>query len=146
MSALFEKLDKLTEMMEQSQIETEEKANLFWDTLSHEDRELAFYSVIKRMYKSEVTDEGSYRHALYDVFGFDPSMYGVAMDAGYLTLHNLVASGMHYEKIYDVDSLEIVKEGTKTFSLDFRDGLIINDFELKEETNTLRIHVEKLNV
>ena len=47
----------------------------------------------KRIYKAELVDRGSYRDALYDVFGFDMHMYGRGMDCGYMNIHNAIHIG-----------------------------------------------------
>jgi hypothetical protein len=78
------------------------EAMKFWDSLSYEDKCLAFYAVIKKMHQAEVTERGTFRYALYDVFGFDMDMYGVAMDAGYLDLHNLIYSGLEGDGIVEL--------------------------------------------
>lgn len=35
-------------------------------------------------------DRGTYRYALFDVFGFGGSMYYRGMDCGYMALHNAI--------------------------------------------------------
>tara|TARA_B110000285_G_scaffold71230_1_gene82043 strand:+ start:2888 stop:3031 length:144 start_codon:yes stop_codon:yes gene_type:complete len=36
----------------------------------------------------KIKDQGSYRYALYNVFGFAPNMYTQGMHCGYFDLHN----------------------------------------------------------
>jgi len=60
----------------------------WWEGLTEVEREDAFYAVIKRMHTAEIKDQGSYRYALYNVFGFAPSMYEQGMHCGYFDLHN----------------------------------------------------------
>lgn len=86
-----------------------DEAAEWWDSLSQEDREKAFHAVISKMYKAEVLDRGTYRYALYDVFGLDSSMYRKGMYSGYFTLHNLIADALDAEDaldpgVYSVDS------------------------------------------
>ena len=87
---LLEGLDELREEQQKAHLEYEAKNDEWWNGLTEEEREDAFYAVIKRMYQAEVVDRGTYRWALYDVFGFDMNMYGRGMDCGYLNLHNMI--------------------------------------------------------
>lgn len=70
----------------------------WWDKLDYDDKCFAFYAVVNQMYKAEVEERGTYRYALYDVFDFGMDMYGVAMDAGYMELHNLIHDGLERKK------------------------------------------------
>lgn len=99
---LFEILEKVRKAQQKAHSEYEAENDAWWNGLTEEEREDAFYAVIKRMYKAEVVDRGTYRYALYDVFGFDPSMYGRGMDCGYLNLHNM---------IFDSFELSAMKKG-----------------------------------
>lgn len=59
----------------------------WWDSLSMEERARAFRQVVSLIYKSEVEDRGSYRHAMYDVFNVD---YVDGLSCHYMELHNLI--------------------------------------------------------
>lgn len=75
----------------ESEREQYEAANdIWWNSLSNDEREHAFYAVVKRLHKGELIDKGSYRYILYDIFGFDQSMYMRGMDCGYMDLHNAI--------------------------------------------------------
>lgn len=65
-------------------------AETFWENLSYEDKCNAFHAVVSKIYKAEIIDQGSYRWALYGVFGFDPDMYTRGMDCGFMALHNSI--------------------------------------------------------
>lgn len=93
---LFKGLAEISEVMEQARYEHEGRVEEWWLDLSQQEREYAFYAVIKRMYRAEVKDRGSYRHAIYSVFGFDAGMYGQGMDCGYMDLHNLIHAGLQH--------------------------------------------------
>lgn len=95
---LLEGLDEIREAQQKAHAEYEAKNNEWWNSLTEEEREDAFYAVIKRMYRAEVEDRGTYRWALYDVFGFDPGMYGRGMDCGYMDLHNLIATALDQDE------------------------------------------------
>jgi hypothetical protein len=61
-----------------------------WESLSQKEQLDVFCAVVRRIHQAEIIDNGTYRHALYTVFGFDYDSYGRAMDAGYLDLHNAI--------------------------------------------------------
>lgn len=85
---LLDVLDSLQEL----QVETTERwlheSEDYWNSLDQETQQMVFCAVVRRIYKGEIKEQGSYRHVLYDSFGFDTDSYGRAMDAGYLTIHN----------------------------------------------------------
>ena len=66
----------------------------WWDSLDHDGKSQAFRQITKLMYKAEVLDRGSYRYAIYDVFGLD---YGDGL-AHYMRLHNLIIQGIESEQ------------------------------------------------
>ena len=66
----------------------------WWDSLNYDGKSQAFRQVIKLMHKAEVTNGGSYRYALYDVFGLE---YGDGL-AHYMQLHNLIHQGLAAEQ------------------------------------------------
>ena len=76
----------------------------YWDSLSYDDKLMAFSSVVKRIVKGDLKDRGTYRYVLYDVFGFDMDSYGIGMQCGYMALHNSVV---------DIDELEQLKRENK---------------------------------
>ena len=62
----------------------------YWTSLSKEDQLKAFCAVARRIHQAELIDKGTYRHALYTVFGFGPESYAPAQMAGYLAIHNSI--------------------------------------------------------
>jgi len=68
----------------------EEDTDKIWNSLSSDDKLAVFCAVVRRIYKAELVDQGSYRHALYEVFGFGPEAYAPAQLSGYLSLHNAI--------------------------------------------------------
>jgi DNA phosphorothioation-dependent restriction protein DptG len=87
---LWKALNELGEIIREEQAEYEKTTNEWWDNLSYDDRLRAFYSVCKRIHQGDIKDRGSYRHVLYQVFGFGPDAYMVGMDCGYLDIHNSI--------------------------------------------------------
>jgi hypothetical protein len=65
----------------------------WWNALPYEERLRAFRSVCRRIQQGDVVERGSYRHVLYEVFGFDADAYVDGMDCGYMDIHNLIARG-----------------------------------------------------
>lgn len=96
---LFEGLDKLREAQQAAKKVYEHDNDTWWNGLTEKEREDAFYAVCKRIHKADIVDNGTYRWALYDVFGFDPSMYGRGMDCGYMAIHNAIYDGEEYQKM-----------------------------------------------
>jgi len=64
------------------------KAEEYWKSLSYKDQLQAFYIVTKRIHKGDIVEKGSYRHVLYDTFGFDLDSYIIGLDSGYIDIHN----------------------------------------------------------
>ena len=99
---LFDILDELREAQQKAHEEYEAENDKWWNGLTEEEREDAFYAVCKRIHKAALVDRGTYRHTLYDVFGFDMNMYGRGMDCRYMAIHNA---------LYDGDKLQAMKKG-----------------------------------
>jgi hypothetical protein len=83
-------LCKLSQEMEKNRKIYEHDNDAWWNGLSEKEREDAFYAVVKRIHKAEIKDQGSYRYALYDVFGFNEGMYIKGMDCGFMDIHNSI--------------------------------------------------------
>jgi hypothetical protein len=66
----------------------------WWDSLAMDERARAFRQVCKLIYKADVTDKGSYRYAMYDVFNID---YGDGLKH-YMQLHNLISRAVDDEQ------------------------------------------------
>ena len=96
MSSGNKELDKVLEeyrVAQQKFVEAyEASANNFWEALPYEDKLKAFYAVCKRIHRGDIVENGSYRHVLYDVFGFDFDAYTVGMQCGYLAIHNAIVT------------------------------------------------------
>lgn len=81
--------------------EYDAEANSFWENLSEDDKQRAFYSVLKRLVQGELRDRGSYRYVLYDVFGFDSDSYFMGMNCGYMELHNSIYTQQEMRELRD---------------------------------------------
>jgi hypothetical protein len=93
---VLQELSDLAQEQEAAKQRFESKIDTWWDNLSPQDREWAFYSVCKRIYKGEIVEKGSYRYVLYDVFGFDKNMYVQGMDCGFMALHNSIINDKQF--------------------------------------------------
>lgn len=68
----------------------ESECDTWWEDLPYDEKLKAFYSVVKRIVQAELKDHGTYRWALYDVFGFGPEAYTIGMECGFMDLHNSI--------------------------------------------------------
>ena len=84
------KMQQFREMVCAEELRQAAEDQAWWDSLTMDERAQAFRQVVNLMYKAEVIDKGSYRHAIYDVFNVD---YADGL-AHYMTLHNLIYKGM----------------------------------------------------
>lgn len=114
----------------------------WWKKLSEEEREKAFYAVCKRIYKADIEKQTSYRYALYQVFEFDPSMYSVGMDCGYIDIHNNIYGGVELNKMSDAKKITI-KNSNTTQDIDLNNSQKIF-LRLKEDENILEIEIKTL--
>jgi hypothetical protein len=89
--SLADALHELGEIQEEIAEQYDEDANALWNTLSVDKQMLLFYYVIKQIAEAELKDEHeSYRHILYDRFGFPAESYQIGMMCGFLELHNSI--------------------------------------------------------
>ena len=88
--SLGEILAECGEIQEEIEKQTEADMDEWWNQLSKDDQMKAFYSVVKRLVDGELTQKGSYRYVLYEVFGFDIESYMLGMMCGYMELHNSI--------------------------------------------------------
>ena len=117
LDALSEFSDMFNEVMKTLEKEQEE----YWNSLSHDEQLKAFCAVVRRIYKGEIEEKGSYRHVLYDVFGFGLESYAQAQLAGYLEIHNSIVTPeeekrtlLHFCNKYGIEDAE---EKVKNFWL-----------------------------
>lgn len=85
-------LTDIGQKMEEAKNEYEAQNDTWWNSLSQQEREDAFYAVCKRIYDGEIKEKGSYRYILYNIFGFDAGMYIRGMDCGFMCIHNSIVN------------------------------------------------------
>jgi len=81
--------------------ELEQDHDKFWNGLSKDDQLKAFCSVMRRLFNAEIEQNSSYRHTLYDVFGFGPESYVQAQVSGFLAIHNAIWDGERLCQLID---------------------------------------------
>lgn len=91
-------LKKITQRLADVRDLFDKENDAWWEKLSQDEREAAFYAVCKRIHKADIEDRGTYRYGLYNVFDFDAGMYEVGMNCGYFDIHNLICAGLEEEE------------------------------------------------
>ena len=130
--------------MENARKVYEHDNDTWWNGLTETEREDAFYAVVKRMHKAELQDNGSYRYALYNVFGFDPGMYARGMDCGYMALHNAVGDGEDYQAMRGVNRLEVIDD-TGRICVKYLDEDERVRYNLQDDNRTLKVFIDKVH-
>ena len=92
---LTDDLVDISNRFNEAMAEVEKESEAYWNSLSKEDQLKAFCAVSRRIYQAEIVDQGTYRYALYNVFGFGPEAYAPAQMAGYLEIHNCIMGPDH---------------------------------------------------
>jgi len=137
-------LDTMAEIgqeMEKAREEYEKQNEAWWKGLSEQEREDAFYAVCKRIWQADGMDNGTYRYALYDVFGFDPGMYGRGMDCGYMAIHNAIFDGEELQKMNGVNRFEVIDEEGRTYVNHLEEGQSVK-FSLQDDNKTLKVFID----
>jgi hypothetical protein len=142
-----EALDALAELsqeMEKARKIYEHDNDTWWNGLTEEEREDAFYAVVKRIHKAELQDRGTYRWALYDVFGFDGGMYMKGMDCGYMAIHNAIFDGEDYQAMRGINRLEVIGDG-REFVKYLKDDERVR-YCLQDDNKTLKVFIDKVHI
>lgn len=119
------------------------KNDAWWNGLSEEERQEAFYAVCKRIHKGDIVDKGTYRHVLYDVFEFDPGMYMPGMDCGYMNIHNHIFDGTEREAINHVNRIEVIDNTGRCYTRYLGD-LERPRYMLQDDNKTLKIFIDEV--
>jgi len=140
--AALQELSDLSQEMEKNRKVYEHNNDTWWEGLTEEERQDAFYAVCKRLYKGELKERGSYRYVLYNVFGFDPGMYMQGMDCGYMALHNAIFDGEEFEKMKAVNRFEVIDDTGRAYVkyLDKDEGI---KYTLQDDDRTLKVFIDK---
>jgi len=141
---LLEGLDELRGEIQKAHEEYEAENDAWWNGLTEEEREDAFYAVIKRMYQAEVINRRTYRGALYDVFGFDMGMYGQGMSCGYFNLHNMIFDSFELSAMKNVTRFEVIDDKGRTYDKYLKDDEVIK-YSLQDDDRTLKVFIDNLS-
>ena len=135
-------LSDITQELEKHRKQHDVEMDDWWNQLTPEEREAAFYSVCKRLHQGELKERGSYRYVLYNVFGFDPGMYMQGMDCGYMAIHNAIFDGEEFEKMKAVTRFEVIDETGRAYVkyLDKDEGI---KYSLQDDDKTLKVFIDK---
>jgi hypothetical protein len=79
--------------------EFEKSSEEAWNSLDKDTQLKVFCAISRRIFQAELKDQGSYRHALYNVFGFGPEAYAPAQVSGYLSIHNAICNDRIIEDV-----------------------------------------------
>lgn len=101
-------LNEMSESAKLAQTEYELANDNWWNQLSEQQREHAFYAVVKRIQQAELVEQRSFRGTLYGVFGFDIGMYGRAIDCGYMNIHNAMFDGNEFMDMSCATTVEVI--------------------------------------
>jgi hypothetical protein len=102
--------------------EIEKESEAKWNALSKQDQLDYFCAVTRRIYQAEILDQGTYRWALYDVFGFGPEAYAPAQLAGYLDIHNCIYPASHDKELLGKFAEKLGIENSEEKIRDFLSG------------------------
>ena len=138
----LDELNKTSNAFNEAMKEIENQEEAWWNSLTEDERINAFCCVSRRIYQGDVKEKRSFRGILYDICQFGPEAYVAAQHAGYLTIHNLIGSGMDYENMCCANKV-IVESDAETFELDFGDRTV--EFSYDSETKTLTIKKKPLS-
>lgn len=94
-------LADIGEQMREAYEKIKEEQEQYWNNLSKDQQLDLFCCVVRRLVDGELKDKGSYRYILYDVFGFGMESYALALDAGFMSLHNSIFSSEEEKELVD---------------------------------------------
>lgn len=104
-----DEMKALRDAWQASELREQAEDQAWWDSLNGEERARALRQVAKLMHKAEIKDRGSYRHAMYSVFGID---YCDGL-AHYMELHNAIYRGLEADKrLYRTDDEDVLADDT----------------------------------
>lgn len=110
---VLQDLAEIGEIYQRAMKENEEAQEKYWNSFTPDQQIDLFCSVVRRIFKGEIEEKGSYRHVLYSTFGFGPESYALALDAGYMSIHNAIMDEDHdfnllerFCKTYNIDDAE----------------------------------------
>jgi len=134
-------ISEIGEQMREAMAKLDKENDAWWNGLSEKEREDAFYAVCKRVWQADGKDGGSYRYALYNVFGFDPSMYALGMECGYMSIHNAIFDGEELNKMKGANRVEVIDKEGRNYVRYLDAGETVK-FSLQDDDKTLKIFID----
>ena len=141
---LFSALHEFNELEQQYVSEYEQKNDEWWNALSEQEREDAFYAVCKRIFEARVKDGRSYRGTLYDKFGFSPHMYRAGMECGFFALHNMLHEALELEAMKGVTRFEVIDTARRSYTRYLKDDERVK-YSLQDDDRTLKVFIDSLS-
>ena len=138
---LFSALADFSEAEAKAVSEYETENNKWWNGLTPDEREDAFYAVCKRIYEARVVENRSYRGTLYDKFGFAPHTYRLGMECGFFSLHNMLHQAREYEALHGVTRFEVIDKNGRTY-VNYLDDSERISYNLQDDDRTLKVFIE----
>ena len=140
----LQELSDMTQEFDNADKQRDAENDAWWESLTEKERQDAFYAVCKRIHEGEVVKGGSYRYVLYDVFGFDNSMYVDGMRCGYMALHNALGDGEDYQAMRGVNRLEVIDD-TGRICVKYLDEDERVRYNLQDDNRTLKVFIDKVH-
>jgi hypothetical protein len=97
---------------------------------------------VKRIVQAEIEEQSTYRHTVYNIFGFDESMWGRGIDCGYLSLRNLIMYGIKLQKMRRVNRVEVIDDKGRTY-VKYLKGAEHTKYCLQDEDRTLKVFIDE---
>lgn len=139
----LQELSDMSQEFQKAQDEYEAKNDAWWNALTEQEREDAFYAVCKRLHQGELKERGSYRYVLYDVFGFDGGMYVSGMNCGFMALHNAIGDGEDYQAMRGINRFEVIDETGRAYTKYLKDDERVR-YMLQDDDKTLKVFIDKV--
>lgn len=138
----LQELSDIGQEIEAAKARFESKVDSWWDKLSEQDREWAFYSVCKRIAQAELREKSTYRKVLYGHFGFGPNMYASGMDCGFMAIHNAIFDGEEKMAMESINRLEVI-DGTGRICVRYLKDDEKVRYSLQDDNRTLKIFIDE---
>jgi ABC-type Fe3+-citrate transport system substrate-binding protein len=138
----LQELSDISQEFEKAYKQHDVEMDDWWNQLTQNEREAAFYSVCKRIHKGDLQDNGSYRYVLYDTFGFDPGMYVNGMNCGYMAIHNAIFDGEELQRMKSVNRFEVIDDTGRAY-VKYLDKDERIKYTLQDDDKTLKVFIDK---
>lgn len=139
--SLNKTLAELREAQQAAQDSLRKESTEWWEGLSTEDQQLAFYTVMSKVFQYRVQEGRSYRGTLYDGFGWGGEAYGLGMECGFFALHNMIHDALELEAMNGVTRFEVIDDTGRAYTKYLKEGEGIK-FGLQDDDRTLKVFID----